>query len=96
METYEGLKFANVETATADVERVLKGVKEQQPDNKDEPKSESIPEDDITSFSLWIKNELQPYVSKVVVSNKSILGPALVISPISSAMRQMAFMKSLM
>lgn len=32
----------------------------------------------------------------MVVSNKSILGPALVISPISSAMRQMAFMKSLM
>ena len=26
MDTYEGLKFANVETATADVERVLKGV----------------------------------------------------------------------
>jgi hypothetical protein len=39
---------------------------------------------------------LQPYVDKVVVSNKSLLGPALVISPISSAMRQMAFMKSLM
>jgi hypothetical protein len=31
-----------------------------------------------------------------VVSNKSLMGPALVISPISSAMRQMAFMKSLM
>jgi hypothetical protein len=29
METYDGLKFANVENATADVERVLKGVKEQ-------------------------------------------------------------------
>jgi HSP90 family molecular chaperone len=29
MDTYEGLKFANVETASADVERVLKGVKEE-------------------------------------------------------------------
>ena len=29
MDTYEGLKFANVETSTADVERVLKGVKEE-------------------------------------------------------------------
>lgn len=27
LDTYEGLKFSNVETATADVERVLKGVK---------------------------------------------------------------------
>lgn len=55
-----------------------------------------MPEEDITSFSLWVKSELQPYVDKVVVSNKSLMGPALVISPISSAMRQMAFMKSLM
>ena len=54
-----------------------------------------MPEDDITSFSLWIKNELQPYVDKVVVSKKAMLGPALVLSPISSAMRQMAFMKTL-
>lgn len=29
MDVYEGLKFANVETDTAAVERVLKGVKEQ-------------------------------------------------------------------
>jgi hypothetical protein len=32
MDTYEGLKFANVETASKDVERVLKGIKEQEPD----------------------------------------------------------------
>ena len=75
----------------------MKGIKEQDPEKKEENKpTSSLPEDDITSFSLWIKNELQPYVDKVVVSNKSLLGPALVISPISSAMRQMAFMKSLM
>ena len=55
-----------------------------------------MPADDLTSFSLWIKNELQPYVSKVVVSGKELLGPALVISPITSGMRQMAFMRTLM
>ena len=97
MNTYEGLKFVNVQTGSADVERVLKGIKEQEgQETKDESKTTSLPEDDITSFSLWIKNELQPYVDKVVVSNKAMLGPALVISPISSAMRQMAFMKSLL
>lgn len=101
METYEGLKFANVENATADVERVLKGVKEQQKEDKGEKQEEkkeetAVPSDDITSFSLWIKNELQPYVDKVVVSSKELMGPALVISPISSGMRQMAFMKSMM
>ena len=68
-----------------------------QQDKREEVKHEStIPEDDLTSFSLWIKNELQPHVDKVVVSNKSLYGPALVISPISSSMRQMSFMKAMM
>ena len=67
MDTYEGLKFANVETATEDVERVLKGVKGEDKSNESTHK---VPEDDLTSFSLWIKNELQPYVDKVVVSNR--------------------------
>ena len=55
-----------------------------------------MPEDDLTSFSLWIKNELQPFVDKVVVSNRALLGPALVVSKTSSAMRQMEFMRSMM
>jgi HSP90 family molecular chaperone len=98
METYEGLKFANVENATADMERVLKGVKEQDKEAGKEEKEQGavVPADDITAFSLWIKNELQPYVTKVVVSTKDLLGPALVISPITSGMRQMAFMRNLM
>lgn len=55
MGTYEGLKFANVETSSADIERVLKGVQEQ--DKKEDEKHEStVSEDDITSYSLWIKN----------------------------------------
>lgn len=96
MDTFEGLKFVNVETGTADVDRVLKGVKEVEGDKDEESSSNvTVPEDDITSFSLWIKNELQPFVEKVAISNKSLLGPALVISPISSAMRQMAFMKTM-
>jgi HSP90 family molecular chaperone len=97
MDTYEGLKFANVETSGADVERVLKGLKEQDGEKKEEEKHDlTVPADDITSFSLWIKNELQPYVDKVVVSSKPMMGPALVISPISSGMRQMAFMRQMM
>jgi hypothetical protein len=79
---------------------VLKGVKEQEKEGKSEQEKKeegpAVPETDITAFSLWIKNELQPYVDKVVVSGKEMYGPALVISPISSGMRQMAFMKSMM
>lgn len=55
-----------------------------------------IPEEELTPFSLWIKNELQPFVDKVNISSKAMLGPALVVSPISSSMRQMAFMRELM
>lgn len=96
MGTYEGLKFANVETESEAVDRALKGVKEEKGE-KDEKKDETgVPEDDLTSFSLWIKNELQPYVEKVVVSNRALLGPALVVSKTSSAMRQMEFMRAMM
>ena len=94
METYEGLKFANAETSTEDVERVLQGVKQEK--EEDRKPEQELPEEEVTAFSLWIKNELQPYVDKVVVSSKNLLGPALVISPISSSMRQMAFMRTLM
>jgi hypothetical protein len=43
-----------------------------------------------------MKNELQPFVDKVNVSKKSIKGPGLVISPISSSTRQMEFFKRMM
>ena len=36
MDTYEGLKFCNVETDTNDVQRVLKGLKDEDPDKKEE------------------------------------------------------------
>lgn len=89
MGTYEGLKFANVETESEAVDRVLKGVKEEKGEKDEKESDVRVPEDDLTSFSLWIKNELQPFVEKVVVSNRQLMGPALVISKTSSAMRQM-------
>ena len=57
MDTYQGLKFVNVETSPNDVERVLKGVKEHE-GKEDEESSDvqKVPEEDLTSFSLWIKN----------------------------------------
>lgn len=62
MGTYEGLKFSNVETDTEDVERALKGVKENDKDKEDEKHENTLPEDDVSTFSSWVKNELQPYV----------------------------------
>ncbi len=96
IDTYEGLKFSNIETDHEDVERAIKGVEEANPEKKEEETAEGVKEEDITGFSLWIKNELQPFVDKVVVSKKKISGPALVISPMSASMRQMAIMRKMM
>lgn len=94
LDTFEGLKFANVETDTEDVERTLKGLGDEA---KQEVKgTERIRDEELTPFSLWIKQELQPFVDKVNVSKKSIKGPAMLISPISSSMRQMSIMRQMM
>lgn len=92
LDTYEGLKFANVETDTEDVERNIQSVGEPVKEKKGEGE---VPAEDITPFSLWMKHELQPFVDKVNVCKKSMKGPAIVISPISSSMRQMAFMRQM-
>jgi molecular chaperone HtpG/TNF receptor-associated protein 1 len=51
-----------------------------------------IPEDDITPFTLWIKNELQPYVSKVILSNRLLDTPLLITSQVSSTMKTLMAM----
>lgn len=84
---YEGLRFSNIETSEEDLSKYIEEVRH------DEAKG--IKAEDLTTFPLWIKSELQPFVSKVVVSRKSISSPALVISPVSISMRQMRMMMQL-
>jgi HSP90 family molecular chaperone len=48
-----------------------------------------IPEEDVTSFCLWIKNELSDNVSKVTISKRLKDTPALVTGQMSSSMRVM-------
>ena len=53
---YEGLNFVNIETSEEDVNKYL----------GDEGKNQNKePMKDATTFALWIKNELQPVVTKV-------------------------------
>jgi len=60
MQNYKGkYKFINIETNYDDIAKENKG--EQQSQN-------GIPEDDVTPFCLWVKNELQPVVNKVSLS----------------------------
>jgi len=65
--------------------------KENKEENKEEDKNEnkeSIPEDDLAAFSLWLKKELEPVVNKVQVSNRLTDSPALIQGQMSSGMRQ--------
>ncbi len=39
IDTYEGLKFANIETDNEDVERAIKGAEESNPEKKEEDQS---------------------------------------------------------
>jgi TNF receptor-associated protein 1 len=48
-----------------------------------------IPEEDVTSFCLWLKNELSDNVSKVTISKRLKDTPALVTGQMSSSMRVM-------
>jgi len=60
MNQYKGLKFVNIES---DFEEISKDQKDDT--KKDVAKENVIPEEEITPFCMWIKNELQPIVSKV-------------------------------
>ena len=57
--SYKNKKFSNVETSYEEIIKDL-GKKEE-----DISTYSRIPEEDVTTFSLWLKNELQPIVSKV-------------------------------
>lgn len=48
-----------------------------------------IPEDDVTTFSLWMKNEMAPTVGKVTLSRRLKDSPAILVGQMSSSMRMM-------
>lgn len=77
---YKKLKFVNIESNYEEVSKEFQG--------KEVDTSNGLPQDDITGFCLWIKNELQPVVSQVTISKRLKDAPTIVISQASSGMRQ--------
>lgn len=75
----------NIENESDDFLNKMKGVDESSVVNK-------IPEEDITPFTLWIKNELQPYVTKVILSNRLLDTPILITSQVSATMKTLMAM----
>lgn len=80
---FKNKKFSNIETNYEEIAKDL--------GKKDEEVSSisRIPEEDVVAFSLWLKNELQPIVSKVALSKRLKDTPAIVVGQMSSSMRMM-------
>ena len=48
-----------------------------------------IPENDITPFCLWLKEELKDHIGKVSISKRLTDTPAIITGSMSSSVRQM-------
>ena len=85
---YKDYNFVNIEEQDAEIPKAL--LKDKQEVDVDK---EKLPEAEINSFQNWIKQELSHAVSNVVVSKKLSNSPAMIVSNMTSGMRQMmAFM----
>jgi HSP90 family molecular chaperone len=57
--SYKNKKFVNIETSFDEISKEL-GKKEESISD-----ISRLPEEDVTTFSLWLKSELEPVISKV-------------------------------
>lgn len=80
--SFKGKKFVNIETSYDEISKDL---------GKSDTSSvqSRLPEDEVTPFCLWLKNELQPSISKVTLSRRLKDTPAIVVGQMSSSMRVM-------
>ena len=81
---FKGKRFVNVESSYDEIAKDIgKG-------HEDEVATRSrIPEQDITPFCLWVKNELNTVIGKVQVSKRLKETPAILSGQMSSSMRLM-------
>jgi len=81
---YKNMELVNIETNYEDISKDIK--------QTEHDKEKGLPEEDVTTFCLWVKNELQPVVSKVQISKRLRDSPAIIVSQWSSGMRQVMSM----
>ena len=85
---YKGFTFINVESGYEEVSKDL-GDKDIYSESD---KSQSIPEEDITPFCLWLKEHCKPYVGKVTLSRRLKSVPCVLFGQVSANMRAMMHM----
>jgi HSP90 family molecular chaperone len=81
---YKDKKFTSIEAAYDEIHKDLG-----KQDEKETADKSRIPEEDVTPFCLWLKNELEPNVSKVTLSKRLKDTPAIIVGQMSSSMRMM-------
>lgn len=59
---------------------------------EEKPTTSGLPEEDVTAYTLWIRNELDTSVTKVVLSKRLTDSPCIVTSAISASMKSMMMM----
>ena len=70
--TFKGYTFVNVESGYEEIAKDLGDKDIARDDSK-----ESVPEEDITSFCLWLKEQTKPYVGKITISKRLTEVPAV-------------------
>jgi len=83
---FNNFKFLNIENETDDFLTNFK--------TESGSVVNKLPDDDITPYTLWIKNELEPYVTKVSISKRLKDSPILITSAISTHMKTFMAMMS--
>lgn len=83
---YKNFKFQSIESS---YEEISKDLGDKAHTQSDAP---SLPDEDVTSFSLWLKNELSSNISKVTISKRLKGVPAVLFGQISSSMRMVMTM----
>lgn len=83
---YNNFKFLNIENETDDYLTNFK--------SEGGSVVSRIPDDDVVAYTLWIKNELEPYVTKVSISKRLKDSPILITSAVSTHMKTFMAMMS--
>lgn len=84
--TFKGLNFVNVESGYEEIAKDL-GDKD-----TNEGQRSLIPEEDVTPFCLWLKENTKPFVGKVSVSKRLKDVPVVLFGQMSSNMRAVMHM----
>lgn len=82
--TYKGFTFVNVESG---YEEIAKDVGDKHQAKKSD--GPSIPEEEVTQFCLWLKEETKPFVGKVTLSKRISKVPCVLFGQVSASMRVM-------